>query len=378
MKSKNATEKSTEITGENSEENAPPQRGWVLLCRPGYEQVLREEITRRLGSGATELVTGEGLVLLHGPMPLEARRLLKTPFIFERQRLPEARYFPLAPLQGLAEEIRALLPRLASTESGGTWAVHAFAANPGAPRFLAGWAGRLERALRGRDAPRSAQEGRDKPVLQLCAVPGGVWVGFSPARELSSPHPGGVHSMPADRQAPSRATLKLEEALQLLGVTPRARERVIDLGAAPGGWSYAFLKRGCRVLAVDNGPMKLDTAQLAGELTHLRANGMSFKPPSGWTPVDWLVSDMLIAPGQCLGLLRRWLARGQARRFIVNVKLPQRDPLVALRPIEEFLAGQRGLRFQLRQLYHDRREVTALGLVARQPRPTAARRGRGA
>ncbi len=117
---------------------------------------------------------------------------------------------------------------------------------------------------------------------------------------------------------------------------------------------------------------------LPGELTHLRANGMTFRPPQGWAPADWLLSDMLIDPGQCLGLLRRWLGGGWMRRFIVNVKLPQREPLAALRPIEAFLAAQPGLRWSLRQLYHDRREVTAMGESARtaQGRPSRERPAR--
>ena len=335
---------------------------WVLLCRPGFENVLREEIALRLGADARDapVEAGEGLAVLRGPLQKRVREALGTPLIFERQRLPGAVHFPHEPLHLLAGRIRAGLPSW-NAGSAPPWRVQAYAANPNAPKSLAGWASRLERALGGETAVSDAAGGADGRVLQLCAVPGGVWVCLAPARELSSPLPGGVHHMPAEPGAPSRSYLKIEEALQLLGVEPRARERVIDLGAAPGGWSFAFLKRGCRVLAVDNGPMKLDAENLAGELTHLRANGMSFKPPPGWTPVDWLVSDMLVSPGQSLGLLRRWLPQGWARRIVVNIKLPQREPLAALQPIQEFLAGQHGLRFQIRQLYHDRREVTLLG-----------------
>jgi hypothetical protein len=73
---------------------------------------------------------------------------------------------------------------------------------------------------------------------------------------------------------------------------------------------------------------------------------------------------MLIAPGQALGLLRKWLGGAWARRCIVNLKLPQKEPLVALAPVREFLAGVPRLRFQLRQLYHDRREVTLMAELA--------------
>jgi 23S rRNA C2498 (ribose-2'-O)-methylase RlmM len=196
-------------------------------------------------------------------------------------------------------------------------------------------------------------------VLQVCRVAGGVWTSFAPLDELSDPWPGGVHRMPEDPAAPSRSVLKLEEALDVMGVQPQAGERVVDLGAAPGGWSWACVKRGCSVTAVDNGPLSLTSlGEWGGELTHRREDGLRFRPER---PVDWLLSDMLIAPGQALGLLRKWHAAGWARRYIVNFKLPQREAAAALAPICDALDALPGLRYRLRQLYHDRREVTLMG-----------------
>lgn len=64
---------------------------------------------------------------------------------------------------------------------------------------------------------------------------------------------------PAD--APSRSTLKLEEAI--LTFIPRHEESKrlnenmvgVDLGACPGGWTYQLVKRGLFVYAVDHGKM---------------------------------------------------------------------------------------------------------------------------
>jgi 23S rRNA C2498 (ribose-2'-O)-methylase RlmM len=107
---------------------------------------------------------------------------------------------------------------------------------------------------------------------------------------------------------------------------------------------------------------------------------MRFRPHNyARAPVDWLLSDMLIAPGQALGLLRRWLDGGWARRLVVNIKLPQQYPLAALTPICAYLREVPGLRFQMRQLYHDRREVTVMGEVemgqGAQHRKSTRRRG---
>ena len=67
---------------------------------------------------------------------------------------------------------------------------------------------------------------------------------------------GGQRRMADDPAAPSRSYLKIEEAYGVLGAEPRPDETVIDLGAAPGGWSFSAARRGAQVLAVDNGLLK--------------------------------------------------------------------------------------------------------------------------
>ena len=57
---------------------------------------------------------------------------------------------------------------------------------------------------------------------------------------------GGQRRMADDDAAPSRSYLKVEEAYIALGREPAADETVVDLGAAPGGWSYSAAKRGDR------------------------------------------------------------------------------------------------------------------------------------
>ena len=199
-------------------------------------------------------------------------------------------------------------------------------------------------------------------VLQICVTPGGLWGAVMPSHRLSDARPGGVHRMRFDAKAPSRSYLKIEEVFERMGEAPAPGQRVVDLGAVPGGWSYAFLKRGCRVLAVDNGPLKLqDLGTAGGSLTHLRENGIAFTPPPAWRPLDWMVSDMLIPPGQTLGMFRKWMEHGWMRRFVFNVKLPQQQPYPVLKPIEAYLHNQSGIKFHIRQLYHDRREVTVFG-----------------
>src|SRR5439155_27070155 len=87
---------------------------------------------------------------------------------------------------------------------------------------------------------------------------------------LASPHPMGILRLRMPAQAPSRSSWKLDEALLLLvgeerlGARMKPGAQAVDLGAAPGGWSWQLAQRGLRVMAVDNA--KLAPAVLATPL----------------------------------------------------------------------------------------------------------------
>lgn len=343
----------------------------LLLCRPGFEAALQDELRAKPAQCRVEGAMASGPGWLRAPGPVSG-----PPLIFERQRLPEARPLSGDSRRALARAALALLLDEAAAGPPGTWTLYACAAHPAAPGSLAARAAGVAEALleeAGRAAPElmahylppeEAGAGQAARVLQLVLTEAGAWGALTPWERLSDSHPGGVHRMRQDPAAPSRSYLKVEEALERLGEPPRAGQRVIDLGAAPGGWTYAFVRRGCRVLAVDRGPLRLRRdGEGAGSWTHVRADGLRYRPEADWMPVDWLVSDMLVPPGVTLGLLRKWVERGWMQRFIVNVKIPQHDPYVALAPLERYLHERLGWGAHLRQLYHDRREVTAWGRV---------------
>ncbi|MBU4198582.1 MAG: hypothetical protein KKE37_07145 [Verrucomicrobia bacterium] len=354
-------------------------RPLILLCRETFEQALLEEVRAKLNAQQRDTTTrltveaGQGLVKISGTTR-PVTDTLPSAFIFERQRLNQAVWLENLPLKRLAREIAVrLLPDISRSHL--PWSLHTFAANPDSDQpltrraanlrdiFLEFCAQRFTVVVKRYRPPERAATQPPLLVLQLCLAPQGLWGSVMPLSQLTDPCPGGIHRMHFDPQAPSRSYLKIEEVFERMGQMPKSRQRVVDLGAAPGGWSYAFLKRGCQVLAVDHGPMKLKShGDAGGRLVHLRENGISFRPPADQPPVDWLVSDMLIPPGKTLGMIRKWLEEPLTRRFVFNVKLPQQHPYPVLKPIEDYLRRIPGLRFQMRQLYHDRREITVFGV----------------
>lgn len=191
-----------------------------------------------------------------------------------------------------------------------------------------------------------------------------AYLGVSPS-DNHSPHFMGILRLKFPPKAPSRSTLKLDEAFKQF-LTSAQRQRylqegmsAVDLGAAPGGWSYQFVRRNIRVFAVDNGPMN-DELMATGLVTHAREDGFRYQPPH---PVDWLVCDMVERPKKVAELMAVWVKQRRARFALFNLKLPMKKRYAH---IEECFDGIRQVmddaRYSLaaKQLYHDREEITVL------------------
>ncbi|MBF0121859.1 MAG: rRNA methyltransferase [Candidatus Omnitrophica bacterium] len=173
----------------------------------------------------------------------------------------------------------------------------------------------------------------------------------------------GQQRMKMDPQAPSRSYLKIEEAFHILDRCPKEGETVIDLGAAPGGWSHGALKRGAMVIAVDNGPLR-EPVKSHPKINHLQADALTYQH-QGQQPIDWLLCDVLETPEIIISMLLKWLSRKSCRLFIVNLKLGRRDPIAVLAHLRD---PQKGLlaycqTLYIRQLYHDREEITLMGEI---------------
>jgi 23S rRNA (cytidine2498-2'-O)-methyltransferase len=173
---------------------------------------------------------------------------------------------------------------------------------------------------------------------------------------------GGQRRMADDPLAPSRSYLKVEEAYALLGREPAPGELVVDLGAAPGGWSYSAAKRGARVLALDNGPLKggaLDHPLIE----HHRADAYGHRPAPG-ERADWLFCDLVDDPRHVLrNLVTPWLENAWCRRFVVILKFGRVDALALLREVRapDSVFSRRAPGTRVRHLYHDREEFTLVG-----------------
>lgn len=176
----------------------------------------------------------------------------------------------------------------------------------------------------------------------------------------------GIPRLRMPRSAPSRSTLKLDEAFKTM-LTEDEQCRylkngmtAVDLGACPGGWTWQLVNRGLRVTAIDNGNMHPDLME-TGMVTHVKADGFKYAPEK---TVDWLVCDMVERPLHISQLIARWLSDGLCHHAAFNLKLPMKQ---RYQVVEECLAlihaqVSPGKVYEIRakQLYHDREEITCI------------------
>ncbi|MFP4636661.1 MAG: SAM-dependent methyltransferase [Nitriliruptoraceae bacterium] len=139
------------------------------------------------------------------------------------------------------------------------------------------------------------------------------------AADCSNPFPNGEPRFVEDRVGPpSRAYLKLWEAFARLRRQPGPGQRCLDLGAAPGGWTWLLARTGAEVTAVDRAPLATEVEQLAN-VTWQQGSAFGLDPVEVG-PVDWWCSDIVAYPPRLLELVQRWLDAGQVRNLICTVK----------------------------------------------------------
>jgi len=328
----------------------------LLTCQAGFESLLARELA------ATDVATVE-----QGPgwVRTEGRTFSET-LAFPHLEL-------MAPVELRGDSVNALAQRVAEFFLASLQGERVDAAWPCVwlgPQEITGLGRRLTSV---EEAFRELLKKKLSRVAKLATadIPRGagpargLWVYFTDFGRMFVARDAYIHGqrrMADDDQAPSRSYLKIEEAYVVLGREPVAGETVCDLGAAPGGWSYSAAKRGARVLAIDNGPLKVGALNHA-QIEHWREDAFKYAPKAG-VVLDWLFCDLVEEPHHVMQhLVAPWLAQGWCRRFVINLKFGRVDPIALLgelngpnSPFVQYAPG-----YRIRHLYHDREEFTVVG-----------------
>jgi 23S rRNA (cytidine2498-2'-O)-methyltransferase len=193
-------------------------------------------------------------------------------------------------------------------------------------------------------------------ILSVVVGEGIAHLGLSLANHNLSDWAGGVHRFARQKGQIGRAEFKLLEALHVFGIELPPRGIVLDLGAAPGGWTRVLRQQEQYVTAVDpadlHPSLKADT-----KVRHKRMSAEAYLAEDPDT-FDIIVNDM------------RQDARDSARLMVkyahclyphgmglMTFKLPESGRAVVLDHAFNILRDS----YQIagaRQLFHNRSEIT--------------------
>lgn len=289
---------------------------------------------------------------------------------FARQTLPEARKVADASINGWADAmIDALLTTLGDDDP---WHLHLWPAygegRAGQHRcelIHAAFTERLKRRRRVRLRHEQGALDASTSLLQgVLTAPDAGFVSLTKAarrhelRAIVSDFITGEIPHAEDKAAPSRAFAKVIESELRLGQRIERDQTCVDLGAAPGSWTYVAIQRGAHAIAVDRSPLR-DDLMRHPKLHFHQGDAFKFKP--GQT-VDWLICDIIAAPQRSMDLLLEWLRERRMRRFIVTIKFKGADEYGLLDQLKRD-APPLCADFRLTRLCANKNEVCAFGLA---------------
>ncbi|WP_286237710.1 23S rRNA (cytidine(2498)-2'-O)-methyltransferase RlmM [Neptuniibacter halophilus] len=344
----------------------------LLQCRAGFEKEAAAEITDQCAAlgiyGYCTLNSDDGYLLFHLQQPEDGERALRElrfrEFIFIRQWALVGECLELAPDDRIGQ-ISALLQDLPTATE--LWVEYPDTTEGREmARFARKFGSALAQHLRRNGGLEKQSRNRAQRLLLFTLSGSQLYLGYAPVRN-SAPWPMGLPRLKFPKDAPSRSTLKLEEAWHWF--IPREEwdtrlahsSTAVDLGAAPGGWTWQLVQRSMFVTAVDNGPMQPALME-SGQVRHVQEDAYRFVPDQ---PVNLMVCDVVDKPVKTAAMAADWVLNGYCNEAIFNLKLPMKQRYQEVIGCLNLIAErcmQAGVAYELltRHLYHDREEVTCL------------------
>lgn len=194
----------------------------------------------------------------------------------------------------------------------------------------------------------------------LPTLPMGSWTLLDKNRLLASSNcssifpNGAVHFQENKTAPPSRAYLKLWEALTLAGQFPGPGSKCIDMGSSPGGWTWVLSQLGASVLSVDKAPLTPAIAALP-QVQTLKRDAFTLKPAEVG-PVEWFFSDVICYPQKLLDLVLKWLEAGTCNKFICTIKFQGKELSASDLQAVAALGAISGSK--ILHLFHNKHELT--------------------
>lgn len=353
----------------------------VLIGAPGTADLMLSELSRARGKKQIRTIAPGVLAVPAGTV--------SEGLVFVRQCVPRARFIEGASSSALADAVvKALDDTAEHAWLAGTLAlevslpdVERKGSRPPEEHPLTSGAVHLTETLEKKRVGRAAKKGvapdasgvaterleivvTDAWRAALASVPTPIGDALT---TWPVPFAAGRAPVAIDKRAPSSAHRKLDEALVWLGCTPTRDDTVLDLGAAPGGWTHVALRHGARVIAVDRGDMDARLLE-TGRVTHVRRDAFAVTLDDDVKgaralidEADWLVCDIIVEPERTLALLERALSSARLKAFVVTLKLRRPVDFAVVERARARMANDAHFVARAKCLFHNKVELTVMG-----------------
>jgi 23S rRNA (cytidine2498-2'-O)-methyltransferase len=192
------------------------------------------------------------------------------------------------------------------------------------------------------------------------------WIGLHTHSGNHSPFPGGKPRIDTPAEAPSRAYVKLEEGLLWSGAPLKTGDVAVEIGSAPGGASYALLKRGLTVIGIDPAQMAPQVLKEKG-FKHIARPIADVNREELPASVQWLLVDMNVEPRISLYAVDRMSARMKDSLLgvLLTIKLNNWKMAEEIPHMLEHVKAMGMAKLRATQLASNRQEIFVYGLTRR-------------
>lgn len=153
-----------------------------------------------------------------------------------------------------------------------------------------------------------------------------------------------------DPTLPSRAYLKLWEALSFSVDDLPKNKKCLEVGASPGGWTAVLRSLDCEVWAVDRS--ELSPSLMKDSKVHFLKKDAFSISPQDFPQIDWVFSDVICYPEKLFEWVQKWLTEKPAIKMVCTIKFQGPTDFEAVRKFKS-IPNSRTL-----HLFNNKHELT--------------------
>lgn len=164
-------------------------------------------------------------------------------------------------------------------------------------------------------------------------------------------YPAGWHEFEEDKDfPPNRAYLKLWEVFTTNDFKIKPDDCALEIGAAPGGWSWVLSQYFKKVYTFDRADLYPKIKKIKN-ITHIQGDAFKINPDE-YKDVTWFFSDLICTPEKILETIEFWLAQSRVKNFVCTIKFKGDTPFEVIEKLLKIPDSK------IVRLYHNKNEVT--------------------